>query len=212
YPLRLAWAITVHKSQGMSLDSAEVDLSRSFEKGMGYVALSRIRTLKGLSLKGFNNNALEVDEEVAEFDHRFRTESFKHAEEVKRQATKEILEKQKDYLNKIKGNVPKKVKKESTVEITRKLFENGNALKEIAKERGVKEETIIAHFEKIKELEPKYDFSNLKKEIFGTRLEKIKKALIKSGMEGGVYLLSPAKQILGSSFSFEEIRLARLFL
>lgn len=67
-PLRLAWAITVHKSQGMSLDEAAVDLSRCFEYGMGYVALSRLRSLDGLHLLGINNKAFEVHPEVREFD------------------------------------------------------------------------------------------------------------------------------------------------
>lgn len=68
YPLRLAWAITVHKSQGMSLDSAEIDLSRAFTPGMGYVALSRLRRLDGLFLRGVNRTALQISPDIAEFD------------------------------------------------------------------------------------------------------------------------------------------------
>lgn len=67
-PLRLAWAITVHKSQGMSLDEALIDLSRCFEYGMGYVALSRLRSLSGLHLLGINEKAYEVHPEVAVFE------------------------------------------------------------------------------------------------------------------------------------------------
>lgn len=74
-PLRLAWAITVHKSQGMSLDCAEVDLSQAFLEGMGYVALSRVRTLAGIKLTGLNELALRVNSEIIESDAGFRTAS-----------------------------------------------------------------------------------------------------------------------------------------
>ncbi len=67
-PLQLAWAITIHKSQGMSLDAAEIDLSRAFAPGMGYVALSRVRSLNGLRLLGLNSMALQVHERVISFD------------------------------------------------------------------------------------------------------------------------------------------------
>lgn len=71
-PLRLAWAITIHKSQGMTLDAAEIDLSKSFAYGMGYVALSRVKSLEGIRLMGINQQALLVDEEITRVDSLFR--------------------------------------------------------------------------------------------------------------------------------------------
>jgi ATP-dependent exoDNAse (exonuclease V) alpha subunit len=79
-PLRLAWAITVHKSQGMSLDCAEIDLSKTFEYGMGYVALSRVRSLAGIRLTGLNDMALKVSNKVVELDKYLRQKSLNCAE------------------------------------------------------------------------------------------------------------------------------------
>lgn len=74
-PLRLAWAMTVHKSQGMSLDAAVMDLSQSFAFGQGYVALSRVRTLDGLHLLGWNERALRVDPLIQAQDRLMRAAS-----------------------------------------------------------------------------------------------------------------------------------------
>ena len=75
-PLRLAWAITVHKSQGMSLDSAIIDLSRTFEYGQGYVALSRVRTLAGLHVDGINEKVFEMHPKVVAQDIIFREQGI----------------------------------------------------------------------------------------------------------------------------------------
>ena len=74
-PLRLAWAITVHKSQGMTLDTARIDLGRAFVEGMGYVALSRVRRLDALSLSGLNAMALRVSADARAIDAELRKKS-----------------------------------------------------------------------------------------------------------------------------------------
>ncbi|WP_278814804.1 DEAD/DEAH box helicase [Bifidobacterium pullorum] len=79
-PLRCAWAITIHKSQGMTLDRAVMDLRRTFAPGMGYVALSRVENLDGLYLGGINNHAFLVSPDAVMLDSILRRRSDAAAE------------------------------------------------------------------------------------------------------------------------------------
>lgn len=74
-PLRCAWAITIHKSQGMTLDRAVMDLTRTFAPGMGYVALSRVEALDGLYLDGISEKAFLVSPDAVELDFALRSNS-----------------------------------------------------------------------------------------------------------------------------------------
>ena len=109
-PLRLAWAITVHKSQGMSMDAAVMDLSQVFEFGQGYVALSRVRRLSGLYLLGINEHAFKVHPEILEKDINFKNKS-KEAEQVFGKLSENDLKKMHDNFVLACGGKVKKIKK-----------------------------------------------------------------------------------------------------
>lgn len=68
FPLNLAWAVTIHKAQGATLDKAQVDLRRLWEPGQAYVALSRVRTSAGLFVEGWNTSSIIADPEVIRFN------------------------------------------------------------------------------------------------------------------------------------------------
>ncbi len=106
-PLRLAWAMTIHKSQGMSMDAAVIDLSSCFEFGQGYVALSRVRRLSGLHLLGFNERALQVHPEVLSRDEEFHQRSAAAASGLEYSSRDERLKLQEDFLVACGGKIKK---------------------------------------------------------------------------------------------------------
>ena len=81
-PLILAWALTIHKSQGATMDSAEIDVGSSiFECGQTYVALSRVKSLDGLYLTSFDVNKIKINKKVHEFYKSLNEEQLIRANE-----------------------------------------------------------------------------------------------------------------------------------
>ncbi len=95
-PLILAWALTIHKSQGATMDIAEVDAgSGIFECGQTYVALSRLKSLEGLYLSSFDARRIKVNMRVQEFYERLEEYFAKenaNEEETKRDEIERLPE------------------------------------------------------------------------------------------------------------------------
>lgn len=240
-PLKLAWALTVHKSQGMTLDAAEIDLSKTFEVGQGYVALSRIRSIEGLRLMGLNNVALQVDQSVLEIDQAMKSHSLVIAEKVQKigeqelakmiedfilssggtlekeeieKNKKELLEEKKEFKKSFKQKQPKG----KTIMATKEMVEDKQTIAEIARKRKMSERTIIGHLQKIKENFPEVDFDHLKpkeknfKLIIEAAKEVKKKNKPGDFCEDGRMRLRPIYEKLGEKISYDEINLALLFV
>ncbi|KAB7892299.1 AAA family ATPase [Poseidonibacter ostreae] len=173
-PLKLAWAITIHKSQGMTLDAAQIDLSKTFEVGQGYVALSRIKNIEGLKLMGFNDNALSVDPLILSIDPRIKQASVKAANKIEAFEENQLNAMQLSYIQKLGGTIDKKeiykekvlLSKEPKIEEkianhikTKNLVETSSNLEDLAKNAGFTVTTIMNHLSLIKKEDIDFDMS-----------------------------------------------------
>ena len=216
-PLRLAWAITVHKSQGMTLDEAEIDLSQCFVPGQGYVALSRVRQLEGLYLRGFNHMAVTVDDRVAAADGKFRKRSNLAKERLAQLTADDLESRHKKFILLCSGSVKpikrelKQVKqaKKDTLGLTQELLEQGMTLKEVASKRHLTIRTVATHAEKLllKGIPLSFDYLAPEKEL----LSVLREAVAKHTFEK----LAPIRSYLekqGYELSYEDLQKARLYV
>ena len=159
YPLKAAWAITVHKSQGLTFDKAIIDVHAAFSPGQAYVALSRCRALDGLVLSSpvsasvfMRDNAVDaymnyISRPVEELAFSSCYEYFEYEKKPEPEEVAPAAEVNKDK--------PKKEKKEelcddtgkklSTFECSYKLYNQGNTVEQIAEKRGLNQSTIEGH-------------------------------------------------------------------
>lgn len=159
YPLKAAWAITVHKSQGLTFDKAIIDVHAAFSPGQAYVALSRCRTLDGLVLSSpvsasvfMRDNAVDaymnyISRPVEELAFSSCYEYFEYEKKPEPEEVAPEAEVNKDK--------PKKEKKEELCDDTGKklntfeysywLYNQGNTVEQIAEKRGLNQSTIEGH-------------------------------------------------------------------
>ena len=161
YPLKAAWAITVHKSQGLTFDKAIIDVHAAFSPGQAYVALSRCRALDGLVLSSpvsasvfMRDNAVDaymnyISRPVEELAF---SSCYEYFEYEKKTEQEEVAPVKKVKVNQEK---PKKVNKEeprddtgkklNTFEYSYWLYNQGNTMEQIAEKRGLNQSTIEGH-------------------------------------------------------------------
>lgn len=174
YPLKAAWAITVHKSQGLTFDKAIIDVHAAFSPGQAYVALSRCRTLDGLVLSSpvsasvfMRDNAVDaymnyISRPVEELAFSSCYEYFEYEKKLEpedvapvKKVVEKIIAAGKVVAEKVNIEKSKKVNKKeprddagknlTTVEYSYMLYNQGNTIEQIAEIRGLNQSTIEGH-------------------------------------------------------------------
>ncbi len=232
-PLKLAWAITIHKSQGMTLDSAEIDLSKTFEVGQGYVALSRIKNIDGLRLMGLNETALSVDPLILHIDERIKQASVKASDEIAKISNENLENLFSSYVQSLGGitdkleieaeekNLKSKkifVGKDTTPTYikTKDLIEESATILELAANRGMSKGTVMGHLSILKEQDPELNLDKYKPDketlsLIQSAIVKVKEKNNKDDFsQNGQMRLKPIFEALDAKIEYDEIRIALL--
>ena len=203
----------------MTLDEAEIDLSKTFENGQGYVALSRLKRLENLQLIGLNEMALQVDTLAHKADKRFQ-ELSNDADNAFKLDELELLAKtfirdnggliEPKEITKHKNKLKEKAEgKLSTYAVTLMHLKQRVSLAEIADARGLSVGTIAGHLIKIRKDFPEEDLNYYQPK--NSLLKKVKEVYDQQP-KGAPVSLSAIFSKLGGTVSYDDIKLAVAFL
>lgn len=231
-PLKLAWAITIHKSQGMTLDSAQIDLSKTFEVGQGYVALSRIKNIEGLQLIGFNDTALMVDSLILSIDDRIKQASQKAQNKISSLTNEELEHLNLSHIKKLGGitntteiqkqkkelqDKPKVSRDLADIHLkTQNLIDSCDTIEELSTKRELGIDTIIKHLGILKQVNKdldlkKYIPNHETAEMITEAIAKIKDKNNKDNFsEQGIIKLKPIFEELNGDVSYNDIKIMLL--
>jgi len=137
FPLKLAWAITIHKSQGLTFDHVVIDAGKAFAPGQVYVALSRCRSFENIKLLSeITPEVVKIDPDVTDYLRRVKSIEIEEPKEKKVENPKEVK----------KTAENKRAKISKTLKTTLELFERGYSPEQIAVQRKLTLGTIVSHF------------------------------------------------------------------
>ncbi|MDA0376374.1 MAG: AAA family ATPase [bacterium] len=199
FPLTLAWATTIHKAQGASIDTLMVQLTNLWESGHAYVALSRARSEEGLFIGQWDERSIFIDPLVQSFYTTIRLQWGEIAATLP-DRTPEISEADQSRPAKRKGkNIPNYRK---TLPLVKKKL----SLEEISSTLSWKPDTIISHIEKLLLEKVPIDIEYLRPKP--DQFEQIAGAFYEHGMGA----LKPIHDTFKGAFTYTDVKLVKLFL
>ena len=216
----------------MTLDSAQIDLSKTFEVGQGYVALSRIKNIEGLQLIGFNDTALMVDSLILSIDDRIKQASKKAQDKISALSSEELENLNLTHVKKLGGitntreiqKQKKELKEKPKVSRdladihlkTKDLINSCHTIEELSLKRELGFDTIIKHLGILKQVDKDLDLQKYipKSETSKMITKAIEKIKVKNNQddfnEQGIIKLKPIFEELNGDVSYNDIKIMLL--